>query len=85
MNPLAASIVSLLFASAAVAQTTGQDPQSQFYPAPPPEQAPKVEQGAPIQGLTSPLLAHEQKIIATKFSVDELYEDARKALGALAC
>ena len=65
MKPLAASIVSLLFASAAVAQTAGQDPQSQFYPAPPPEQAPKVEQGAPIQGLTSPLLAHEQKITRT--------------------
>lgn len=81
MKPLAASIVALLFVSAAVAQTTGQDPQSSFYPAPPPEQAPKVEQGAPIQGLTSPLVAHEQKITRTAIDSDaeaQLFAGAAK-------
>ena len=74
--------IGLLFAaSAALAQTPGQDSQSIFYPAPPPETAPKVEQGVPVQGLTSPLAAGEQKITRTAIDSDaeaQLFASAAK-------
>ncbi len=71
----------LLAAGTAMAQTPGQDEKSPFYPAPPPENAPKVEQGAPLQGLTSPLAAGEQKVTRTAVDSDaeaQLFKDARK-------
>ena len=58
------------FAQAPVPASPGQDPQSSFYPAPPPETAPKVDQGAPVQGLSSPLAGGEQKITRTAIDSD---------------
>ena len=78
-------LLGLLFvAGAAVAQTTApqttapqaggqagnQDQNSTFYPAPPPERAPQVEQGAPVQGLTSPLAGNNQSITKTAIDSD---------------
>lgn len=71
----------LLAAGTAAAQTPGQDQQSPFYPAPPPENAPKVEQGAPLQGLSSPLAGGEQKVTRTAIDSDaeaQLFASARK-------
>jgi hypothetical protein len=67
---LFSSLVALSVMGSAGAQTPGQDQQSPFYPAPPPEQAPKVEQGAPLQGLSSPLASGEQKISRTVVDSD---------------
>lgn len=83
-------LLSPLLATAALAQTPaqtpaqtapGQDTQSTFYPAPPPETAPKIEQGAPLQGLTSPLAGGEQKITRTAIDSDaeaQLFAGAAK-------
>lgn len=80
MKPLALSIVALFIGSAAVAQSASQDP-SPFYPSPPPEKAPVIQQGAPTQGLSSPLLANEQKITRTIVDSDaegQLFAGAAK-------
>lgn len=80
MKPLALSIIALFIGSAAVAQSASQDP-SPFYPSPPPEKAPVIQQGAPTQGLTSPLLANEQKITRTQIDSDaeaQLFAGAAK-------
>jgi hypothetical protein len=81
MKPLALSIfASVLFGAAAFAQSANQDP-SPFYPSPPPEKAPVIQQGAPTQGLTSPLLANEQKITRTQIDSEaeaQLFAGAAK-------
>jgi hypothetical protein len=67
-------VLILLMAGPAVAQTpppTGRNqPQapSAYYPAPPPERAPQVQQGAPITDLKSPLPEGQSKV--TRTSVD---------------
>ncbi len=78
-------LLSLMLAAAGAAtaqtQAPGQDQTSPFYPAPPPENAPKVEQGAPLQGLSSPLAAGEQKITRTTVTSDaeaQLFAGAAK-------
>lgn len=74
-------LVFLTITGTAGAQGTGRDQSSPFYPAPPPEQAPKTEQGAPVQGLTSPLAAGEQKIARTTVDSDaeaQLFQNAAK-------
>src|SRR4051812_625918 len=60
MQRIALSLVLLVLAGSAVAQTppagtdSTQSPSS-YYPAPPPLQAPTVEKGAPVSNLSSPL------------------------------
>lgn len=51
-----------LAAGAAYAQ---QQSPSAFYPAPPPEKAPEVDQGAPVSNLTSPLAGDKAPITRT--------------------
>ena len=54
---------------------------SPYYPAPPPEKAPTVQQGAPLTGLSSPLAASEGKVERTEIVSDaeaQLFADARK-------
>jgi len=75
----------LAMASAPMAQTPkeGEQPQapSAFYPAPPPLQAPKVDQGAPTAGLTSPLAQDQAKITRTAIDSDaeaQLFAGASK-------
>jgi hypothetical protein len=89
MNRLLFSIVLLIAAgSAASAQTPPADKgQSQtpspFYPAPPPEQAPKVEQGAPVTDLSSPLAEEEKKVTHTAIDSDaeaQLFASAAKVV-----
>jgi hypothetical protein len=56
-------------------------PPSSYYPAPPPEQAPTVQQGAPLTGLSSPLPASTPKIDRTEIASDaeaQLFADARR-------
>lgn len=69
-------IVSLALAAVAgpsFAQTSpaGQpQPPSSYYPAPPPLQAPQVDKGVPLGGLTSPLVEGEQKVTRTAIDSD---------------
>ena len=62
-------------------------PPSSYYPAPPPEQAPTVQQGAPLSGLSSPLPASAPKVDRTEIASDaeaQLFADARQdRVGAL--
>ena len=74
-------LVPLVFPGPAAAQQ--QPPQATpMYPAPPPQQAPSVQQGAPTSGLSSPLPAPSQvKIDRTDIASDveaQLFIDARK-------
>jgi hypothetical protein len=81
MKRLLSPILAMCLASAAWAQTPGQDQTSPFYPAPPPEKAPQTEQGAPVQNLTSPLVAGEQKVTRTAIDSDaeaQLFAGAAK-------
>ena len=74
--------------SAASAQSSSPDkgqpqPPSPYYPAPPPEQAPKVEQGAPVTGLASPLVEEEKKVTRTAIDSDAealLFSSAAKVV-----
>ena len=70
-------LLAVFAASAAAAQTPPargsaqpQQPQlpSPFYPAPPPDQAPQVQQGAPTGDLTSPLAANRAKVTRTEIN-----------------
>lgn len=68
----------LLAASPAVAQ---QQAPNTYYPAPPPAQAPTVEQGVPTTGLSSPLPAAAPKVERTEITSDaeaQLFADARR-------
>ncbi len=79
MNRLLA-LVLLVLAGGAAAQQQPQ-PSTPYYPAPPPAQAPTVQQGAPTGGLTSPLPASIPKIDRTEIASDaeaQLFADARK-------
>jgi len=67
MQRLALSLALLVVAASAFAQTQAPSP---FYPAPPPEQAPKVDQGAPLSNLSSPLAQDQQKITRTVIDSD---------------
>lgn len=54
---------------------------SAFYPAPPPDQAPQVQQGAPLTDLSSPLAAGQAKITRTEITSDteaQLFAGASK-------
>jgi hypothetical protein len=70
MQRLALSLAMLVFAGAAFAQAppSTESAPSSFYPAPPPLQAPSVEKGAPIGGLTSPLTDSQAK--PTRTAID---------------
>src|ERR1043165_3398387 len=79
MNRLLVLAFTLLAGSAAAQQ---QAPAvTPYYPAPPPSQAPTVQQGAPTTGLTSPLPAAAPKVDRTEIASDaeaQLFADARK-------
>src|SRR5882757_5466419 len=70
------SLLAVFAAGTAMAQTppargTAQSqPPSSFYPAPPPDQAPQVQQGAPTTDLTSPLAANQSKATRTEITSD---------------
>jgi hypothetical protein len=81
-NTLLAAL--LLVAGPAFAQKPpATDPQtpSAYYPAPPPLEAPKVEQGAPTSNLTSPLAQDKASIARTTVDSDaeaQLFAGAAK-------
>lgn len=67
MQRLALSLVALVLAGAAFAQTPSNEPApSPMYPAPPPLKAPEVDKGAPLNNLTSPLAADQTRPTQTK-------------------
>ena len=81
MNRITSSIVVLIAPLFALAPAFAQQPPSSFYPAPPPEQAPTVQQGAPLTGLSSPLPASAPKVDRTEIASEaeaQLFADARK-------
>jgi len=86
MNRFLGFFVLLIAAGSSAAQTPPAEqgqPQapSPYYPAPPPEQAPKVEKGAPITDLTSPLAEDQKKIAHTAIDSDaeaQLFANAAK-------
>jgi hypothetical protein len=68
MNRIILSIFFLVAAGSAFAQRppAAEQPQATpYYPAPPPKEAPKVEQGAPVSDLTSPLAQDKAKVTHT--------------------
>src|SRR5437764_14539725 len=66
MQRLALSFALLVVAASAFAQSqTPSQAPSPFYPAPPPERAPKIDQGAPLSNLSSPLAQDQQKVTRT--------------------
>jgi hypothetical protein len=67
MQRLALSLALLFVAASAFAQNQAPSP---FYPSPPPEQAPKVDQGAPLSNLSSPLDQDQQKVTRTAIDSD---------------
>ena len=85
-SPLAiGTLVAALLASvAAFAQAPSPkepQPPSSYYPAPPPQQAPSIQQGASTSGLSSPLPANVPKIERTEITSDaeaQLFADARR-------
>jgi hypothetical protein len=83
MNRIPSSIALVIAALFATAPVLAQAPQppSSFYPAPPPPQAPTVQQGAPLTGLSSPLPPSAPKIDRTEIASEteaQLFADARK-------
>jgi len=83
MKRIALLLTAALMAAPAIAQTPGpaSPPSSSYYPAPPPERAPTVQQGAPVTGLSSPLPAGAPKIERTDIASEaeaQLFADARK-------
>ena len=76
------SFALLLVAGTAFAQKSTDDPQvTPYYPAPPPELAPKTEQGMPIGDLSSPLARDKAKITQTAIASDaeaQLFSGADK-------
>lgn len=63
--------LSLIFVAAATPVFAQKPPSgesqtpSTYYPAPPPLEAPKIEQGAPVSNLTSPLAQDQAKVSRT--------------------
>ena len=86
MNRLLMLLVLLGFAGSAIAQTPPADRSqgsSSYYPAPPPLQAPQVDKGTPISGLTSPLAADQKGVTQTKIDSDaeaQLFAGAAKVV-----
>jgi hypothetical protein len=84
MKRLLLSVLFCAAAGSALAQTRPADPSqgvSPMYPAPPPQQAPKVEAGTPIGSLTSPLAEEQKAITRTKVDSDaeaQLFAGATK-------
>ena len=79
MNRLLFLLAFSVLAGAAAAQQP--QPPATMYPAPPPAQAPTVQQGAPTTGLSSPLPAGAAKVDRTEIASDaeaQLFVDARK-------
>lgn len=69
------------FAQAPPAKEAPPQAPSSYYPAPPPQQAPSVQQGASTSGLSSPLPAGAPKIDRTEITSDaeaQLFADARR-------
>ncbi len=85
MNRILLCLALVIAAGSAVAQTPPTDSQapSSFYPAPPPLQAPQVDKGAPIGGLTSPLADDQKTVTRTKIDSDaeaQLFAGAAKVV-----
>ena len=86
MNRLLLSLILVAAAGSAFAQTPPADQSqgaSSYYPAPPPLQAPQVEKGTPIGGLTSPLADEQKAITRTKVDSDaeaQLFAGASKVV-----
>lgn len=86
LSPLVLPLLVLTVAGSAVAQTPPADQRqgtSSYYPAPPPLQAPQVDKGAPIGGLTSPLADDQKAITRTKVDSDaeaQLFAGAAKVV-----
>src|SRR5262245_47047739 len=81
MNRFLVLLLILLAGGAAAQQQQQPQPATPYYPAPPPTQAPTVQQGAPTTGLSSPLPAGVAKIDRTEIASDaeaQLFADARK-------
>ena len=84
MKRLLLSVLLCAVAGSALAQTPPADPAqgvSPMYPAPPPQQAPKVETGTPIGSLTSPLAEEQKAVTRTKVDSDaeaQLFAGATK-------
>ena len=84
MNRIISTIALIFALPGAVAAQQQTPPPSQatpMYPAPPPQAAPTVQQGASTTGLTSPLPAGQAKIDKTDIAADteaQLFIDARK-------
>jgi hypothetical protein len=82
MNRFLSSI--LLLGALAPGIAAAQQPQPQatpMYPAPPPLQAPAVQQGASTTGLTSPLAGGQSKVDRTLIDSEaeaQLFADARR-------
>src|SRR5438046_4771799 len=70
MNRLSSSIAVVVAVLLAAATGFAQAPQppSSYYPAPPPERAPTIEQGASTSGLSSPLPANAPKVERTEIA-----------------
>ncbi len=67
----------------AFAQTPSDEQSTPMYPAQPPKEAPKTEQGAPIKNLSSPLEAAEPKVTQTAVASDaeaSLFAGAHKVM-----
>lgn len=76
---LALAIAGGAISTTALAQSS-QAP-TPYYPAPPPDQAPRVEQGAPVNSLSSPLAASQQKVVRTAVDSEaeaQLFANAAK-------
>jgi hypothetical protein len=74
-------LLPLVLAASALAQAQQTQPATPFYPAPPPEQAPRVEEGAPINKLSSPLEEGQSKVTRTAIDSEaeaRLFADAAK-------
>lgn len=78
-----AFLLTVLFAGAGAAQQQPQPQATPYYPAPPPLQAPSVQQGAPTSGLSSPLPAAAAKVERTEIVSEaeaQLFAEARKVV-----
>ena len=67
MQRFALSLALVILATSAHGQSQAPSP---YYPAPPPVDAPKVEQGQPLTGLSSPLDQDQQKVTRTVIDSD---------------
>ena len=80
MKHLALSLALVFTAASAFGQNQAPSP---YYPAPPPVDAPKVEQGAPLTNLSSPLDQDQQKVTRTVIDSDaeaQLFAAAAKVV-----